>query len=161
PNIAINRISRFSNSTVRTMLAEPQIIFDHQLKDFHIGTLIGATFQYSISQGTSLEASGYTTDNLMHSLAAAANVRPLSEIDSRYRYTGALGRINVDYKKKYLLSASARRDGSSRFGPNSRFANFGSVALGWIFSEESFSKKHFPFLSFGKIRGSFGTSGND
>src|SRR5690606_32425633 len=54
-----------------------------------------------------------------------------------------------------------RRDGSSRFGSGKQFENFGAVGLAWIFSEEGGIKKAIPFLNFGKLRGSYGTTGND
>src|SRR5690606_34106981 len=59
-----------------------------------------------------------------------------------------------------ILNMTGRRDGSSRFGPDRRFGNFGSVGIGWIFSNmEPF--ENLSFLSFGKIRSSYGTTGND
>jgi len=61
---------------------------------------------------------------------------------------------------KYILNITGRRDGSSRFGPNNKFANFAAVGMAWNFSEENFLKE-IPWLSFGKLRGSFGTSGSD
>lgn len=69
------------------------------------------------------------------------------------------GRINYDYDGKYLLSGVMRRDGSSRFGPNDRFGYFPSASAGWRFVKESFFDK-LPFLSEGKIRGSYGITGN-
>jgi hypothetical protein len=64
-------------------------------------------------------------------------------------------------KNRYILDLTARRDGSSRFGPESRFHNFESVAGGWIFTEESLFKKNLNFLSFGKLKASYGTTGSD
>ncbi len=68
-------------------------------------------------------------------------------------------RLEYSYKERYLLSASIRRDGSSTFGENNRWGTFPSVALGWTFSEESFIKEKFEWLSFGKLRASWGRSG--
>lgn len=68
------------------------------------------------------------------------------------------GRLSYNYKEKYLFEATVRRDGSSVFGENVRWATFPSVAAGWAFSEESFMK-HIWWLSFGKIRASWGRSG--
>ncbi len=62
---------------------------------------------------------------------------------------------------KLSVNITARRDGSSRFGPGKRFANFGAIGSAWIFSNEKFINNTFPFLSFGKLRASYGTSGND
>jgi hypothetical protein len=60
-----------------------------------------------------------------------------------------------------MVNLTVRRDGSSRFGPRERFANFGSIGVGWIFSQEKFVQDNLPFLSFGKLRGSYGITGND
>jgi hypothetical protein len=59
------------------------------------------------------------------------------------------------------MNISARRDGSSRFGANNLFHNFGSVAGAWIFSDEDFIHRTFHFLTFGKLKASYGTTGND
>lgn len=56
---------------------------------------------------------------------------------------------------------TGRRDGSSRFGPNRRFSNFGAVGGAWLFSNESFLKDKFSWFSYGKLRGSYGLVGND
>lgn len=70
-----------------------------------------------------------------------------------------LGRINYTYDNKYLLTATVRRDGSSRFSKQNRWANFPSVALAWRLSEESFFKKSF-WLSDMKLRAGYGLTGN-
>ena len=68
------------------------------------------------------------------------------------------GRLTYNYKEKYLFEATLRRDGSSVFGEDVRWATFPSIALGWTFSDEEFMKP-FYWLSFGKIRASWGISG--
>ncbi|WP_026207753.1 SusC/RagA family TonB-linked outer membrane protein [Butyricimonas synergistica] len=70
------------------------------------------------------------------------------------------GRIGYNYKQRYLAEFTFRRDGSSTFGEGNRWANFPSVAVGWAFSEEPFIKRFTEgWLNWGKIRGSYGTSG--
>lgn len=71
-----------------------------------------------------------------------------------------LGRINYGFKGKYLLTATLRTDGSSRFGTNDRYETFGSFALGWRFSEEAFFEG-LNFLNNGKLRVSYGTTGSN
>lgn len=77
-----------------------------------------------------------------------------------YALISYLGRINYDYDQKYLFSASVRRDGGSRFGPNNKWGTFPSVSAGWRISEESFLKS-FSALSDLKLRASYGETGND
>ncbi|KAA5826429.1 TonB-dependent receptor [Algibacter amylolyticus] len=72
---------------------------------------------------------------------------------------GYLGRLNYNYDNKYILSASIRRDASSRFGENNRWGTFPSASLGWNLSKESFLEN--TAFSNLKIRGSYGITGND
>ena len=60
-----------------------------------------------------------------------------------------------------MVELLARRDGNSKFAAGYRFKNFGSISLGWAFSEEQFMHFLKPVVSFGKLRFSYGTSGND
>jgi TonB-linked SusC/RagA family outer membrane protein len=69
-------------------------------------------------------------------------------------------RANYNYKDRYLLSASIRREGSSRFGANNKWGNFPSISLGWRLSEEPFMPK-LSWLSNLKLRGSYGVTGNN
>ena len=70
-----------------------------------------------------------------------------------------MGRINYDYKDKYLVTATLRRDGSSRFGENTKYGNFPGIALGWNISNEDFMKGS-PWVDLLKLRVSRGSVGN-
>jgi len=81
-----------------------------------------------------------------------------------YEYIGGknvsfFGRLNYDYQDKYLVSGSIRRDGSYSFGPDKQWGTFYSAAAGWVVSKEDFF--HSELINFLKIRGSYGTTGND
>lgn len=69
------------------------------------------------------------------------------------------GRLNYDYLEKYLVSFSARRDGSLAFGSKNKFANFYASSLGWVVTKEDFLQV--DFINYLKVRGSFGTTGNE
>ena len=69
-------------------------------------------------------------------------------------------RVNYNIKEKYLLQLSFRKDGSSRFGANNKYGNFGAFSFGWIISEESFLENT-NWLNLMKLRLSTGTRGND
>src|SRR5690606_31700473 len=92
---------------------------------------------------------------------AASDVIPSTNYYSQYRYHAIFGRDNYTYKSRYVLNITGRRDGSSRFGPGRQFALFKAVGLGWVFSEEPFAEELSSVLSFGKLRVSYGTAGND
>ena len=77
-----------------------------------------------------------------------------------YNRLSYFGRINYSYADRYLLQVTVRRDGSSKFGPDSRWATFPSVAVGWRISEEEFFPKN-TIISNLKLRGSWGQLGNE
>ena len=83
--------------------------------------------------------------------------RPIADYGRRESY---LGRVSYNYEGKYLLNASFRRDGSSKFPIQNRWGNFPSVGLGWMVSNENFMKNVRAINSL-KIRGSWGRVGND
>lgn len=81
---------------------------------------------------------------------------------AEYAYRSIFGRINYNYKGRYLAQFNARWDRSSRFASKYRTGFFPSASVGWVISEESFLKDVDPkYLSFLKLRGSYGTLGNE
>lgn len=72
-----------------------------------------------------------------------------------------IGRANYDYDEKYLLSVTARYDGSVKFAPGKRWGLFPSVSAGWRISEEPFFKENISVIDYLKLRGSVGSQGND
>jgi len=70
------------------------------------------------------------------------------------------GRVNYDFDNKYILTASLRREGSSKFGANNKWGNFPAVSAAWRVSEEEFFQKSVPWVSDLKLRGDFGITGN-
>ncbi|MCU0352979.1 MAG: SusC/RagA family TonB-linked outer membrane protein [Cytophagales bacterium] len=99
------------------------------------------------------------TQLLLQNPASSANLLGFWGIDLTAWYSLA-GRINYDFRNKYLVSLSVRRDGSSRFGPSVRSANFPAVSVGWRISEEGFMEGIKHVLSEAKIRASYGVTGN-
>lgn len=83
----------------------------------------------------------------------------LSSNSSETNKLGYLGRLNYNYDNKYIASASIRRDASSRFGSNRRWANFYSGSVGWNIAKERFMEN--TVFSTLKLRGSYGTTGSD
>ncbi len=142
-------------------IIEPQLVYNAAIGGGKLDALIGSTFQQSLVHQQSLFAEGYVTESLIGNLNAAENIGSSSSSNTKYRYSAIFARLGYNWKGKYLINLTGRRDGSSRFGPNNRFANFGAGGAAWIFSEEPFIKNALEFLSFGKLRGSYGTTGND
>src|SRR5207249_3364642 len=130
------------------------------IKQGKLEVLVGASIQQNNSSRQRETGSGYNSDAVMKNLSSAATFTTSSG-SSVYKYNALFGNLNYNWKDKYIINLNARRDGSSRFGALSQFHNFGSIAGAWIFSNESFIKNHASFLSFGKLKGSYGSTGND
>lgn len=94
-----------------------------------------------------------------HNLSNGLQFRNSSN-DEAFTRSALMGRINYSYDGKYYLSASVRRDGFSGFGKNNRFANFPSVSAGWTLSKEKFLQNSTHWISFLKLRASWGINGN-
>jgi TonB-linked SusC/RagA family outer membrane protein len=103
-------------------------------------------------------ATNFPNDKV-RTLSAATTFVPTSEIQE-WSLLSYLARLNYNYKGKYLLTASLRRDGSSRFGSDNKWGNFPSVSAGWVVSDEDFMKD-VRALSFLKLRTSYGVTGNN
>lgn len=158
---AANRTSIFSNTTNRTWIVEPQLNYNQDLGAGHFEALIGMSLQENISDLRSLQASNFSSDQLLENIGAAGTIVNNLGAYSQYRYIAAFGRLNYNLNNKYYLNLTARRDGSSRFGSDKQFANFGAVGAAWIFSEEKLIKENLPFINLGKLRASYGITGND
>jgi len=150
-----------SHNQIHTWNIEPQINYEQQWGKNHFGALLGSTLQETKQDQLGQVGLGFTSDALLENIQSASTVIIVSDANTDYRYSAAYARLNYNYDDKYILNLTGRRDGSSRFGPSERIANFGAVGAGWIFSKETFSKSIFSFLSFGKIRASYGLTGND
>lgn len=155
------RINNFGRSQVKSWIVEPGINYSTTIKNIKLESLIGATFQNTDQDGISQRARGFSSDALIKNIAAATTITLNSNNYTRYRYNAVFARIGINYEEKYLLNITGRRDASSRFGPGKQFGNFGSVGAAWIFSNENFLRKNPSFISFGKIRVSYGITGND
>lgn len=152
----------FGRSTGTIWIAEPQAEFRTKLGAANMAALLGVTFQANDHESLSISASGIEHDELLENLASAPrDLVTTSNSFRQYRYLAAFARINYNIRDKYFVNLTARRDGSSRFGPDKQFGNFGAIGAAWIFSSENFAKNTLKILSFGKLRGSFGVTGSD
>lgn len=150
----------FANAQLQSWLVEPQLAYNKQLGKGVLDVLLGNTIQEKSTERKSLYGSNYNSDLLLGSIGAAGTISGSND-ESNYRYIGFFGRLNYNYQQKYILNFTLRRDGSSRFGPAKQWATFGALGIAWLFSNETFIKDRVSFISFGKLRGSYGTTGND
>ncbi len=149
-----------SESIYETINIEPQINITRKIGKGKFEGLLGTTFFERNTKTFGIVIDGFDTDELLGSWAGGANVTNKRSTYFKYRFNSVFARGNYNYDGKYLLNATFRRDGSSRFGPDKKWADFASIGWGWIFTEENFMGEN-NFLSYGKIRGSYGTTGND
>lgn len=152
--------AQFANGNNKSWILEPQLDWRRNWKKSKWNVLAGSTLQEKIQKGNYTEGTNYRSDLLLGSIAAAGNIRSTNSY-TQYRYAALFGRFNYNYDDKYILNLTGRRDGSSRFGPSKRWANFGAVGGAWVFSKEPFLNSLYPGFSFGKLRASYGTTGND
>lgn len=110
-------------------------------------------FRFSSVTGTTLPSDNFTK------IASAAIISAGTSSETRHTFVSYLARVNYKYEEKYLLSASIRTDGSSRFGVNNRYGTFPAVSAGWIINQEEFLKSS-SWLNLLKLRGSYGLTGN-
>ncbi len=123
-----------------------------------IDATLGMGYQQSNTLRNFIEGFGFASDAYKKLESAATKSDGFSR-ESNYRFTSYFARANYKFRDRYLLGVSARIDGSSRFGANSRYGQFPSVSAGWVLSEEGFMKK-IPAISFLKFRASYGVTGN-
>ncbi len=116
-----------------TWMVEPGLHYTDSLwQQIQVQAVLGAFWSSQTNSLWSNEYTGYTDDGLLGIPSAAKSVNSQSN-RSRYLFLSTFGRVKLNFRDKYFLSLTVRRDGSSRFGPANRFANFGAIGAGWIF----------------------------
>ena len=150
-----------TKSSYYTIINENILTYDKKFNRNHALNLMGGitfqTYQYDELQGsgTGFLRDVYETNNL----GAASNPGVPASGFNDYRMVSFLGRVNYNLMERYLFTATARYDGSSKFSKNHKFAFFPSAALAWRISEEDFMKD-VDWLSNFKLRTSVGQTGN-
>ncbi|MFM7155761.1 MAG: TonB-dependent receptor domain-containing protein, partial [Bacteroidota bacterium] len=123
-----------------------------------LGLDLGTEYFKSTNNRTSVQGEQFPSDGLK-TLASAAVITGGTSSEDNYSFLSYFGRARYNFDRKYLFNASARIDGSSRFGANERYAFFPAFSAGWVVSEEGFLADN-SVVSFLKARASWGQSGN-
>jgi TonB-linked SusC/RagA family outer membrane protein len=153
--------SSLNNYTIRTWDVDANADYTRQLgKKGVFDVRVGVTLQDILNTQNVIKGTGFAGDELLGDPSAGAQVNS-SVSNSLERYLGYFGQIRYTWDQKYILNVNARDDGSTKFGPGKQFGLFGSLGAAWIFSEEKWFKDNLPFISFGKLRGSYGTVGGN
>jgi TonB-linked SusC/RagA family outer membrane protein len=158
PNLSIPSSSTAQNTT-SNWLSELTLSYDKNFgTDHRINAVVGYTAQQERYDGYSFGATNYP-DNLIETINASTLLNGAAAGIEKWALISYLARVNYTFKEKYLLTATVRSDGSSRFGANQRYGTFPSAAFAWRASQEEFLK-NIGWLSDLKVRSSYGRTGN-
>lgn len=146
---------------VTNILNENTVRYTKIFKQKHNLELLGGfTWQKEQDFSATTEPSGFADDRLgLNSIGSATGATIIGSSLTEWSMASFIGRVNYQYDNKYLLTASFRADGSSKFGADNKWGYFPSVALGYRLSEEPFMKD-LKFISDLKLRSSYGLTGN-
>ncbi len=171
--VPLGGIKSISNAALTTQTARMQFNLNKSWADHDLSAIAGAETRQSKNSGSGNTLYGYNEDPLTYSNVDAVNTYPnfitgdYGTISNNpglsntvYRFVSVYGNASYLFKKRYTLSASARRDGSNIFGANTndKWKPLWSAGLGWEISKEGFyAIKWLPYL---KLTGTYGHSGN-
>ncbi|MDZ7899319.1 MAG: TonB-dependent receptor [Arcicella sp.] len=178
PDFTISRSGRFiGTATNARKLGDPQASTANQVgfnwtlenvvtynKTFARKHNLGVTLLQSIQRDNferySTNVQGVPAESQQfYNLGNASSVLGVGSLLSEWTINSYMARINYDFNDKFLLTATIRRDGSSRFGENTKYGNFPGIALGWNISNEPFMKK-VSWVDLLKLRAGWGQVGN-
>ncbi|MBO9592950.1 MAG: TonB-dependent receptor [Niabella sp.] len=125
-----------------------------------VNVLLGHTYEYNGDRVSSNFRNGYVSNSLTELNAGDPGTQTNSGNKTEWAMDSYFGRLQYNYATRYLAEVTVRRDGSSRFPPTLRYADFPGYALGWRISEEPFFKQHVLWINELKLRASYGTLGN-
>ena len=161
-SITANSIATGLSSSVDnySWTAETNIQYNKTIaNDHNIEAIVGYSAQKFSQVSNSVSGTGFPNDDIPY-LSAATSITAGASNTTEYSLLSAIGRLNYNYKGKYLLQGAVRRDGSSRFGTDRKYGYFPSVSAGWIVSDETFME-NIKMIDFLKIRSSYGITGNN
>jgi TonB-linked SusC/RagA family outer membrane protein len=138
---------------------QAQVTYNKTVGDHSFSGLAMFLQKESTISVSHISAWDYASEGL-EQIDAAAQKSATGNTD-KYGRQSYIGRVNYAYKQKYLAEANIRKDGTENFAPDYRWGTFSSFSLGWILSEENFFNENVSFVDYLKIRGSYGTLGND
>ncbi len=150
-----------AKQTSTSQLLENNFTMDHEIfPRQNLNVMAGYSYQYWVNQGMTIDRSNFLTDLFLdNNLGSGTVFKENSSYKNDNKLISFYGRINYSAYDKYLLTATIRRDGSSRFGSNNKWGMFPSLAAGWRINQEGFMKD-IDFISNLKLRAGYGRTGN-
>lgn len=144
------------NRFIMSNLIETFFTYDNKWGDLTFGAMAGHSYQKTSARSNSIDAQNFPSPSF-NTVGVAAVISGVTGGTSDYALESWYGRLNFAWKDRYVLNATLRADGSSRFAPKYRWGMFPSVSLGWNVSKEDFWPSPATEL---KIRASYGMTGN-
>jgi len=149
--------SRFEN---KSYTLENLLIFNRTFKDIHtVEATLLQSIQEQFDENSQIEAMGFPSERMLWHDLSAGQIRSYDTGQETWSILSFMARVNYSLQDRYLLTVTARRDGSSRFGADRKYGFFPSIALGWRIIEEGFMK-NVSLVTDLKLRGSYGSIGN-
>lgn len=133
--------------------------YSQRFGDHDISAILGVSIETWDTEFSSVAGTDYAFDYIQN-ISAAGTISEADSGDYEERLLSFTSRVNYAYKDKYLASVSFRRDGSSRFGSDTKYGNFSALSIGWRLTEEDFLKD-VSFIDNLKLRFSYGVTGNN
>ena len=158
-NGATEAFGRSRSDFTTNYVLENTLVYNKEINETHnINAIIGFSAQKNRTERNFVRVTGFPND-LVETLNAGTIVETGFSNGSEWSLLSYFTRLEYDYNGKYLLSASARADGSSRFSKNNKWGYFPSASAGWIISKEDFFNSE-SIVNFLKVRASYGLNGN-
>ncbi|MFC4262058.1 SusC/RagA family TonB-linked outer membrane protein [Ferruginibacter yonginensis] len=151
----------FTNRTYVDLLNENTVTYTKQIKDHSITALAGFTAQVTKSKNDQTVGLDFPSDNIQTlNTALLIEKENTFSLKNKEGLLSVLSRVNYDFKSKYIVSASIRGDGSSKFATGKKWGYFPSVSVGWVATKENFLSD-VKWLNNLKLRASYGATGNN
>jgi TonB-linked SusC/RagA family outer membrane protein len=169
PGTAFRTTSTLNLYNIRNVTVTPNISYLTGLgKKGKLTLTTGGTLQNELSYQNYVTGNDILSDDMLYNPSFADPLTSTGAVNITTFYNQSpnkrlsfIGIVNYNWDDKYILSLNGNRDGSTKFGENKRFGNFGSIGAVWILSSEKWFEKLSSLISFAKFRGSIGTSGGD
>jgi len=148
-----------TNRNSQRSLLQATLNYDKTFGKHTLGLMAGYTYEQSHTKTVNLRSWDFATDDI-HTFNTAATFRNWNDTETEWSLVSFFGRAIYNYSDRYIVSASVRRDGSSRFGKDTKFGVFPAASAAWRISEEAFFQD-VSVISNLKLRFSWGQTGND
>jgi len=155
-------IGAINNRELQNMLLEHTLNYSFSFANSSLNLLAGYSYQNFLVRGHNVVTEGYVTDEILYTYdldGSTTNLTSPSSYGFKNELQSVFGRVNYSLLEKYLITATYRVDGSSKFGTNNKYGHFPSLAFAWRISQEQFMQ-NISIINNLKLRLGWGITGN-